>query len=430
MDPMDRIIDLQEPLVESNALKSYELIEYLPTSGSSLNTPGTVNIHIESLDEFYHPRRSYLYFEGDLLKADGKTRFAANDNVALTNNGLMYLFSNAKYELAGQEIESVNQPGIAGCILGTAKYPCGYAKKGAGLMQCWSADSDKTVLGDKGWISRHELTSKANPIGSFSFIVELENIFGFCEDYDKVLYGMRHKLSLVRTSDDDAILRVAAPGVSTVVLSRIAWMMPRVKPSDTVKYRLYKQIDSKLQIDCGFRKRQCCVTEIPSNARGFDWRLGVKSSPEKPRHILIAFQQDKSGDQTKNASIFDHLKLTQIYATLNDVRYPARDMMVDFKKHRYMEHYKSFIDFSRDFYGMDPLLAANFVDPITYKEEYPIFHIDVSKQSERITEGVIDIKIRMTFDDNPGEKCIAHALVISDRRMVFGSDGNKMHIVT
>ena len=429
---MDKIVDLREPVGGSDALKSYEYIEYLPTSGSNLNTPGTINIHIESLDEFYHPKRSYLYFEGDILK-DDDSRFLTTANVALNNNGIMHLFSNAKYELAGQEIENINNPGIAGCLLGTAKYTHGYAKKGPGMMQCWSPDTDKTMLGDKGYLARNEyliLKADKTSVGSFSFIVEMENIFGFCEDYDKVCYGMRHKLTLVRTSDTDALIRDETAGKAKVVLSKVAWLMPRVKPADAVKFTLYKQIESKLQIDCAFRKRQCCITEIPATANDFDWRLGVKSSPERPRHILIAFQQNKTGDQQKNVSIFDHINTSQIYATLNDVRYPARDVTTSFKKHRFMEQYKSFVDFARDYYAFDPLLSANFVDPITYKEEYPIFHLDVSKQSERITDGVVDITIRMRFEQNPGRKVIAYALLISDRQMVFGSDGNKMNIIS
>ena len=67
------------------------------------------------------------YFaEGNLLKEDG-TRYAAADVIALANNGVMPLFPNVKYELAGQEIESVNKPGIAGVLMGIAKYPYDYA---------------------------------------------------------------------------------------------------------------------------------------------------------------------------------------------------------------------------------------------------------------------------------------------------------------
>ena len=99
---MDSILNIQEKFVESDAIKSYEYNEYLPTSGSSINTPGTISIHIESQDEFYHPRRSYLLVEGDVLQqADSQRYGQANNNIALSNNGVMHLFSNAKYEIAG-----------------------------------------------------------------------------------------------------------------------------------------------------------------------------------------------------------------------------------------------------------------------------------------------------------------------------------------
>ena len=45
-----------------------------------------------------------------------------------------------------------------------------------------------------------------------------------------------------------------------------------------------------------------------------------------------------------------------------------------------------FTEFARDYYGLDPLTVSNFVDIVTYKEEFPIFYIDVSKQSERISQ--------------------------------------------
>ena len=55
---MDSILNFQEKYIENDAIKSYEYNEYQPTSGSNLNIPGNINIHIENQDEFYHPRRS------------------------------------------------------------------------------------------------------------------------------------------------------------------------------------------------------------------------------------------------------------------------------------------------------------------------------------------------------------------------------------
>ena len=54
-----------------------------------------------------------------------------------------------------------------------------------------------------------------------------------------------------------------------------------------------------------------------------------------------------------------------------------------------------FTEFARDYYGVDPLTVSNFVDIITYKEEFPVLYFDVSKQSERVSLSVVEIKIRI-----------------------------------
>ena len=77
----------------------------------------------------------------------------------------------------------------------------------------------------------------------------MEILFGFCEDYDKVVYGMRHKLTLVRKNDDDAIQRVALPGAGKVVLTKVAWVMPRVHPSD-VKSLVCTKPSKKMSFRC------------------------------------------------------------------------------------------------------------------------------------------------------------------------------------
>ena len=188
-----------------------------------------------------------------------------------------------------------------------------------------------------------------------------------------MVYGIRHKLTIVRKSNDDAIFKIAATAEGKVKLTKVAWVMPRVHPNDVKKYSLYKSIESKILLDAAFRMRQCSIAEIPAQTRTFDWRLGLRAAPEKPRHVLIAFRSDRSGDQDKNTSLFDQLSATQVSVVLNDTTYPARDIIADFKKQRYVEYYKMFTEFARDYYGVDPLTVGNFVDIITYKGEFPLF---------------------------------------------------------
>ena len=106
--------------------------------------------------------------------------------------------------------------------------------------------------------------SKIRSSRSLSFSIELENLFGFCEDYDNVVYGMRHKLALVRKSNDGAIFNVAAIAKGKVELTSVAWVMPRVHPNDVKKFNLYKSIESNIVLDAAFRMRKCSIAEIPA----------------------------------------------------------------------------------------------------------------------------------------------------------------------
>ena len=73
-----------------------------------------------------------------MLKVDS-TRYADADLIALTNNGLVYLFSSMKLTLAGQMLEHVNSPGQATSFLGLVSYSPDYSK-GCGLIKGWTPD--------------------------------------------------------------------------------------------------------------------------------------------------------------------------------------------------------------------------------------------------------------------------------------------------
>ena len=109
--------------------------------------------------------------EGELLKRDGG-RYTAGSDIALCNNGVMHLFSNVKYEIGGQEIESVNNPGTAGVLMGAAKFPFGYTE-GADLMHCWSPNTkDSQIIINKGYKTwKKYIIENSKPVGTFSFIV-------------------------------------------------------------------------------------------------------------------------------------------------------------------------------------------------------------------------------------------------------------------
>ena len=56
------------------------------------------------------------------------------------------------------------------------------------------------------------------------------------EDYDKIVYGLRHSLTLVRKTDDETIFRRAAAGAEKVSLDKMSWFMPHVFPDAAEKF--------------------------------------------------------------------------------------------------------------------------------------------------------------------------------------------------
>ena len=412
-----------------DGIERYEFHEYEPAARANLNSAGEIRIIIETQDLFTLPSEAYLLFEGRLTKADG-TFYVNADAVTLTNNGLMHLFSQISYQLSNQEVETVFHPGQASTMLGMLKYPNDF-QLAQGLNQLWYKDSAATaVIADNtGFAVRQAyLVQKPTAKGTFSFIVPLKHIFGFCDDYNKIVYGFKHTITLVRKADDDAIFRDNAAAAGKVNLEKLSLFMPEVLPADLQKNALYKTIESKATIPVAYRMRQCDTITVAQSTT-FNWRLSVRTTPEKPRYIVVGFQTDRDGNQEANPSIFDHCDLKNMYVLLNQQRYPQVDYNLSFPNQQFSRAYRDAATFSEKFYGMNDLITQSNITPADYKELFPLMVFDVSKQSEKLKTTTIDVQVKATFNTAVPAGTEAFAVIISDRLLNLQSDGNKMSVV-
>ena len=447
---MADILQITEDIPVDDSIYEYEYKEYNPITGTDLNR-GSIVITIESQDIYTHPAESFLIVEGRLIKEarDGAGRAQYYDDVdviSLINNGMMYLFSDVRYHLASHEIEVLQNPGQATTMLGMLKYPDDFSKS-QGLNQLWIKDEntgrpniDSNNAGyNAGFKIRHQHIIKSpDPKGSFSFKIPLKHFLGFCEDYKKILYGMQQRLTLTRINTNNPIYRANAADVAELEIKKISWFMPHVIPSDAYRLQLDKIIEKKEKIPVGYRMLQCDNTQVPSNTSSFVWRLGVKSSPDIPRFIIVGFQVNKFDNQQTNPAIFDNLYIRNIYVTLNAKRYPDTDYNNDFVVNNYSRIYGDAALFRKKFFNMDELVSNPGINPIDYKNLFPLYVFDVSKQSEKLKTSVSDIHIRMSFNPhpnpaganpapaNPPDDTIAYAVIISDRLFHFVSDGSKI----
>ena len=125
---MSSILRITDPIPTDDSIDKYEDIEYEPVAGTNLNSSGAdIRLTIETQDIFTHPSESFLIIEGELKKNDNN-RYADNDPISLTNNGMLHLFKRIRYDLSGQEIESLLHPGQATTMLGLLKYPDDFSK--------------------------------------------------------------------------------------------------------------------------------------------------------------------------------------------------------------------------------------------------------------------------------------------------------------
>ena len=433
---MADILQITEDIPVDDSIYDYEYKEYNPIAGAPLNR-GSIVITIESQDIYTHPAESFLIVEGKLVKnADGGV-YDADTLITLINNGIMYLFSDVRYHLASHEIEVLQNPGHATTILGMLKFPDDFSKS-QGLNQLWIKDTgngDTTVDGNnpnEGFkLRRNYIINMPATRGNFCFKIPLKHFLGFCEDYKKILYGMQQRLTLTRTGDDNAIFRENGVDVGKVNITGIKWFMPHVIPSDAYRLQLDKIIEKKEKIPVGYRMLQCDNTSITGTE--FTWRLGVKSSPDIPRFIIVGFQIGRNNSQEQNPARFDNCDIGNIYVTLNAKRYPDTDYDINFNENRFCRIYGDSSTFRKKFYNMDELVSNHNINPVDYKNLYPIFVFDVTKQSEKLKTAVSDIHVKMRFNTNPAldndgnpRNVMAYAVIISDRLFHFVSDGSKI----
>ena len=242
---MSSIFRTTDPVLSDDSVDKYEHFEYEPVVGTNLNNVGDIRINIETQDIFTHPSESFLLIEVRLTKANGMA-YANADNISQTNNAMMYLFRDIQYELSGQEIEKINYVDQASTMLGLLKYPDDFSKSKR-LNQLWYKDSSTQARPQSaGWnVRKMYIIDNSDPKGSFSFRIPLKHIFGFCEDYDKVVYGFKHTLALTRTDNHNAIFRAGGVDAGKIALTKISWFMPHVMPVDKDEMELYKIIERK-----------------------------------------------------------------------------------------------------------------------------------------------------------------------------------------
>ena len=426
---MMNAINWNQEILIDESVEKVNYHEYSPHTGTDLNAQfSDIRIEIQNQDQFLLPSESYLYIEAELSYGEP---YKYEEDIGLINNAIMYLFDRVSYRLSDREIEGYSYPGVATTMKGLLTYPKDYND---GSQFIWKLDQGKT-MNNKGFLSRRKFYWDRTNTGKFSVILPLDHIFGFCEDYRKVMYGLKHVLTLRRNHNNDAIIKSAEQGEidgvakdkvtdGRIDIKRLSWHMPHILLSDEAELSLYSDVQNKKSLRMAFLNRQSERLILKGGSKELDWQLNVAAGSEKPRYIILGFHNTKENSQKQNPAIFNHLNVANAYIDLNSERYPEENLNIDFGVNNHVKPYKMAVNYYKNIYGSKPF-------PFTiddFKEIYPLLVFDVSKQRERLKNSPIDIRIRASFRDAiPNEcECYVYALILSDKLITLESDGNKM----
>src|SRR5688572_7783315 len=289
VDIASQMLDIGAAMSDDNSIESYEFREYESQNPAAINNGQAIQIDIQNQDIFTQPSKSYLLVEGRLASTTN-VAYAVDTMVALINNAIPYMFCQIRYQFNNTEIENITSPGQATTMKGMLVY--GYDFSNAeGLNICWQKDTTVAAAdANTGFAARRlMIIRRPDPIGNFSFVIPLRHLFGFCDDYHRVVYGIKHSLLLSRQADADAIFKADAIIDGRITLSKLSWFMPHVIPALEYKSMLMKQIEAKVKIPVAFRAMQCDNISVPQ-ATTFSWRLSVKSGRKSPDGFWLPFR--------------------------------------------------------------------------------------------------------------------------------------------
>ena len=93
--------------------------------------------------------------------------------------------------------------------------------------------------------------------GHIYMMIKMSDLFGFINDLEKIIYGLRFKLILKRNNNDRALFRVNAnPGAvandGNIEIRDISWCVPSIDPSNDNRIIVQKGLSKKNNVDFSY----------------------------------------------------------------------------------------------------------------------------------------------------------------------------------
>lgn len=396
----NNILDIKNSIDQYDDITSQQFHTYAPYT-TSFNNNDEIRITIQSQDLIVLPAQSYIYIDFSTAKHDG-TPFA-DDEAIFAYNFTAHMFSEMRYELNGIEIDRNKCPGI------TSSMKC--------LVACKSED-------ERSYVLFNENSNKAIAVGTYRMLIPLRFIFGFCDDFRKVIMNSKHELILVRSRSNENIYQ-ANSDMLKLTINKIYWKMPHVSLSDRAKLSMLKLISRNDSLYIPFRSWDLYELPVLPTTNRHTWSVKTTSQVRKPRYVIVAFQTNRNNIIT-DSSEFDHCNISNIKLYLNNERYPYDDFNLKMTENHFHELYYMVQNIQQSYYN-----EISFYNPTGYDltnfSKKPVFAFDCTRSDESVKAGMVDVRLELEASTNFAPNTAAYCLIIHDNLVRYSPFSSIVH---
>ena len=399
---VDAMLSIEKKVNFDESVTLCEIHPHQPYASSTFNNNDEIRISVQNQDLNVLPSKSSLHFQGRLTRADGTTAVTAT---TLVNNAICQLFEEMRYELNAIEIKRVKNVGLTSAMKAFVSLSPG----------------QDAAMENAGWDLKNEPTlTDAN--GYFDVSIPLNFIFGFAEDYNRIIVNAKHELIMTRANSDvNAILQGApAAGAAAeqykITLTKIEWLLPYIKVSDQEKVRMLNYIAADPTISMSFRTWEMYEYPMLPQTTNHVWNVKTSTQLEKPRYVIVGFQTSRKNNPVKSASEFDHCNVRDLKLFLNSQCYPYANLNFNIAQNQFALLYEMYTKFQSSYYGKEnePLLKR-----AKYLSQAPLIVIDCAKQNESLLTGPVDIRLEFESVNAFPAQTAAYCLILHDRLVEY-----------
>lgn len=269
--------------------------------------------------------------------------------------------------------------------------------------------SDDNSMHSMLWLSGKEVKES-----TYRLAIPLKFVFGFCDDYNKVVVNSKHELILIRNHSDKNVY-VASEDFLKFDILKIHWKMPIITLSNNAKMNMLKTIERNEPVPIAFRSWE--LYELPNvlQVTRNIWSVKTATQVTKPRYVVVAFQTNRNNVIKMDSQRFDHCNISNIRLYLNNERYPYDDMNLNFSSDDFCEVYSMMAQIQNGYYnGTQPKNPLNMIANIKEKN-ITFFSFDCSRSEQSaMRNGMVDIRIEMDARENFHTNTTAYCLIIHD----------------